>query len=52
MITTDVTQIQKIKGHDEILREELERSNSVIAVLGSNVSSHGTYDRSAKAKFI
>ena len=52
LIPTDVTQIQKIKGHDEILREELERSNSVIAVLGSNVSSHGTYDRSAKAKFI
>ena len=52
LITTDVTQIQKIKGHDEILREELERSNSVIAVLGSNVSSHGTYDRSAKAKFL
>jgi len=52
LITTDVTQIQKIKGHDEILREELEKSNSVIAVLGSNVSSHGTYDRSAKAKFL
>ena len=52
LIPTDVTQIQKIKGHDEILREELERSNSVIAVLGSNVSSHGTYDRSAKAKFL
>ena len=52
LIPTDVNQIQKIKGHDEILREELERSNSVIAVLGSNVSSHGTYDRSAKAKFL
>ena len=52
LIPTDINQIQKIKGHDEILREELERSNSVIAVLGSNVSSHGTYDRSAKAKFI
>ena len=52
LIPTDVSQIQKIKGHDEILREELERSNSVIAVLGSNVSSHGTYDRSAKAKFL
>ena len=52
LIPTDVNQIQKIKGHDEILREALERSNSVIAVLGSNVSSHGTYDRSAKAKFI
>ena len=52
LIPTDVNQIQKIKGHDEILREALERSNSVIAVLGSNVSSHGTYDRSAKAKFL
>ena len=52
LIPTDVTQIQKIKGPDEIFREQLEKSNSVIAVLGSNVSSHGTYDRSAKAKFL
>ena len=41
-----------IKDHDEIFREQLEKSKSVIAVLGSNISSHGTYDRSAKAKFL
>ncbi len=48
----DVVQLQNIKGHDEIFREGLEKSNSVIAVLGSIVSSRGTYDRSAKAKFL
>ena len=52
LIPTDVVQLQNIKGHDEIFRESLEKSKSVIAVLGSNVSSHGTYDRSAKAKFL
>ena len=52
LIPTDVAQLQKIKGPDEIFREQLEKSKSVIAVLGSNVSSHGTYDRSAKAKFL
>tara|TARA_B100000029_G_scaffold449385_1_gene472504 strand:+ start:31 stop:2124 length:2094 start_codon:yes stop_codon:yes gene_type:complete len=52
LIPTDVAQFQKIKGHDEIFKEALEKSKSVIAVLGSNVSSHGTYDRSAKAKFL
>jgi len=51
LIPNDVVQFQNIKGHDEIFREGLEKSKSVIAVLGSNVSSHGTYDRSAKAKF-
>ena len=52
LIPNDVVQFQNIKGHDEIFREGLEKSKSVIAVLGSNVSSHGTYDRSAKAKFL
>ena len=52
LIPTDIAELQKIKGHDEIFRESLEKSKSVIAVLGSNVSSHGTYDRSAKAKFL
>ena len=51
LIPTDVAEIQNIRGHDEIFSEQLEKSNSVIAVLGSNVSSHGSYDRSAKAKF-
>jgi len=52
LIPTDVAELQNIKGPDEIFREQLEKSKSVIAVLGSNVSSHGTYDRSAKAKFL
>ena len=52
LIPKDISQLQNIKGHDEIFREQLEKSKSVIAVLGSNVSSHGTYDRSAKAKFL
>ena len=52
LIPTDVAQLQNIKGPDEIFKEQLEKSKSVIAVLGSNVSSHGTYDRSAKAKFL
>ncbi len=52
LIPTDVAQLQNIKGHDEVFREGLEKSKSVIAVLGSNVSSHGTYDRSAKARFL
>ena len=52
LIPTDVVQFQKIKGHDEIFREGLEKSKSVIAVLGSNVSSHGTYDRTSKARFL
>ena len=51
LIPDDVAQLQKIKGHDEVFREQLDKSNSVLAVLGSNVSSHGSYDRSAKAKF-
>ena len=52
LIPTDIAQFQKIKGHDEIFREGLEKSKSVIAVLGSNVSSHGTYDRTSKARFL
>jgi CHASE2 domain-containing sensor protein len=52
LIPKDIAQLQSVKGHDEIFREQLEKSKSVIAVLGSNVSSHGTYDRSAKAKFL
>ena len=52
LIPDDVVRLQNIKGPDEIFREQLEKSKSVTAVLGSNVSSHGTYDRSAKAKFL
>ena len=43
--------LKNIESHDEKFRQELNLSNSVLAVLGSNVSSKGTYDRSAKAKF-
>ena len=35
LIPTDVAEFQKIKGHDEVFRDGLEKSNSVIAVLGS-----------------
>jgi len=52
LIPTDVSELQNLKGHDEIFREQLEKSKSVIAVLGSSVSSHGTYDRSSKARFL
>tara|TARA_Y100000590_G_scaffold467798_1_gene648033 strand:+ start:192 stop:2285 length:2094 start_codon:yes stop_codon:yes gene_type:complete len=52
LIPNDVVNLQNIKGHDEIFREALENSNSVIAVLGSNVPSHGSYDRSSKARFL
>ena len=47
-----IAYLQNIQSHDEVFRQQLETSKSVIAVLGSNVSSHGTYDRSAKAKFL
>ena len=43
--------LNNIESHDEKFRQELNLSNSVLAVLGSNVPSKGTYDRSAKAKF-
>jgi len=52
LIPADVSELQNLKGHDEIFREQLEKSKSVIAVLGSSVSSHGTYDRSSKARFL
>ena len=52
LIPADVAGLQNIKGPDEIFREQLKKSKSVTAVLGSNVPSHGTYDRSPKAKFL
>ncbi len=52
LIPTDISELQNLKGHDEIFREQLEESNSVIAVLGSSVPSHATHDRSAKARFL
>jgi len=47
-----INYLVKIKGHDERFRQQLENSKSVLAVLGSNVSSHGSYDRKAKARFL
>ena len=41
-----------IKGHDERFRQQLEKSKSVLAILGSDVSSHSSYDRKAKARFL
>ena len=52
LIPTDVGEIQNLKGHDEKFSEELEKSNSITAVLGSNVPSHSNYDRKAKARFL
>ena len=52
LIPTDVGEIQNLKGHDEKFSEQLKISNSVTAVLGSNVPSHSNYDRKAKARFL
>ena len=52
LIPTDVSELQKLKGHDEIFKEQLEKSKSITAVLGSNVPSHSNYDRKAKARFL
>jgi len=47
-----INYLVNIKSHDERFRQQLGNSKSVLAVLGSNVSSHGSYDRKAKAKFL
>ena len=52
LIPADVSELQNLKGHDEIFREQLEKSKSITAVLGSNVPSHSNYDRKAKARFL
>ena len=52
LIPTDVGEIQNLKGHDQIFKEQLEKSKSVTAVLGSTVPSHSNYDRKSKAKFL
>ena len=51
LIPTDVAQLQKLKSHDEVFAEKLKETNSVIAVLGSNVPSHSNYKRKAKSNF-
>ncbi len=52
LIPTDITELQKLKGPDDLFAEKLKESKSVIAVLGSNVPSHSNYDRKAKARFL
>jgi len=47
-----INYLTNIKGHDENFRQQLKNSKSVLAVLGSSVSSHSSYDRKAKAKFL
>tara|TARA_B100000941_G_scaffold218516_1_gene161241 strand:- start:151 stop:2205 length:2055 start_codon:yes stop_codon:yes gene_type:complete len=52
LIPTDISELNKIKGHDEIFGEELKKTKSVTAVLGSTVPSHSNYERKAKARFL
>ena len=52
LIPSDVADLQKLKGHDDLFAEKLKESKSITAVLGSNVPSHTNYDRKAKAKFL
>ena len=47
-----INYLVNIKGHDENFRQQLKNSKSVLAVLGSSVSSHSSYDRKAKARFL
>ena len=52
LIPSDVSELQNLKGPDQVFSEKLKQSKSVIAVLGSNVPSHTNYDRKAKARFL
>ena len=53
ILSSDVINyLTNIQSHDERFRQQLDVSNSVLAVLGSKVASEGSYDRSGKAKFI
>ena len=53
ILSSDVINyLTNIQSHDERFRQQLDVSNSVLAVLGSNVASEGSYGRSAKAKFL
>ena len=51
IIPSDVKDLQNLKDPDEVFKNQLSQSNTVLAVLGSNIPSHGNYDRSPKAKF-
>ena len=52
LIPSDIADLQKLKGHDDVFAEKLKSAKTVTAVLGSNVPSHSNYDRKAKAKFL
>ncbi len=52
LIPSDVSELQKLKGPDDIFSEKLKETKSIIAVLGSSVPSHSNYDRKAKARFL
>ncbi len=52
LIPSDVTELQNLKGPDDLFAEKLKESKSIIAVLGSNVPSHANYNRKAKARFL
>ena len=52
LIPSDVADLQKLKGPDDVFSEKLKESKTIIAVLGSNVPSHSNYDRKAKARFL
>ena len=52
LVPADVSELQNLKGPDDLFAEKLKQSKSVIAVLGSNVPSLANYDRKAKARFL
>ena len=52
LVPADVSELQNLKGPDDLFAEKLKESKSVIAVLGSNVPSLANYDRKAKARFL
>ena len=52
LIPSDISELQNLKGPDEIFSEKLKESKSVIAILGSNIPSHTNYNRKAKSRFL
>ena len=52
LIPSDIVDLQKLKGHDDVFADKLKGAKTVTAVLGSNVPSHSNYDRKAKARFL
>ncbi len=52
LIPSDISELQNLKGPDEIFSEKLKETKSVIAILGSNIPSHTNYNRKAKSRFL